>query len=183
LECIVPGFISFFAEPDSSRAQNNVDAVVLLLDFESQHVAVKRDAAAGVGNRQESHHRTRDLPGVLSVNLRLQCAPAFEAVFACDTKKSDCKLRIRIGPAQFLQSLFGSFLEIFERGTLRKLRISHRHLASKFARCPRISGWKSGSLKIRLSGRRVEPFTRTVGRVIGLPKIIHRESHSPNTSL
>ena len=76
----------FVAKADEGGSQDGLDMALLFADLESEHVAIKRGAAADISDRQKSHRGAGDLFRALVIQLRLQRAPARESVLARDVQ-------------------------------------------------------------------------------------------------
>ena len=98
-----------------------------------------------------SRTRPKELSDIRSsppIDFGLQRSPAWKAMLLCNRTLCVSKLRRRIGRAQRNQPLLRELLQVLERRAFEETSGRHRHLPSIYARCPQLSGWKSGSLTV-----------------------------------
>src|SRR4051794_25133790 len=119
-----------------------------------------------------------ELRRIAAVDMRLELAPAGEAVFARQRELDGGEPGLRVLPAQRFQSLLGLVLEMLEawaRGqrsgaTRRRTRIVCHGIPSFHMRPVSADLGQEVRSCSNVARRRAEPFTRTVGRRCGRNK-------------
>ena len=104
------------------------------------------------------------------LDVRLERAPALEAVLPGDVELRLMQLGGGIAGAQLREPLLRGLLQPFDIGARRE-SLGHETPSFSSARCPQPTG-KKEDVEAHRSDRRVQPFTRTVGRLLGHGGII-----------
>src|SRR5262245_61992205 len=129
----------------------------------SNPAAKARRTASTSPARAAANTSTVVATGSDAVDMRFQCAPALEAVVAGDGQLDLVELGCRVAYAQLREPLLGGLLEPVDVGLGRE-RLRHG-IPSFFAPGDRSSRARKKEMSAQW-WRRVQPFTRSVGRLL-----------------